>query len=187
MAAATGSDKRAIQQQASAMMDSVLNQERVISYLRSLDLPPGDDGNLQQMADTIEAVQLSRQQLVSHFEFLGVAYDHGWDAAKIYREDPEDASKRVQSAVSKAKRKKEAEDKERKKKKQKRSSSSSYSKKKKESSDSSEKHACAHSSHCCPPSYQPYQRQFRAGQNLPCIRCGDTAHHWRQCPKPASK
>ena len=190
MAEATGSDKGAIQQQASAMMGSVINQERVISYLRSLDLPPGDDGNLQQMADTIEAVQLSRQQLVNHFELLGVAYDHGWDAAKIYHEDPDDASKRIQNAVSKAKRKKEADDKERKRKKQKRSSSSSSSyssKKKKESSDSSEKHSCSHSSHCCPPVYQPYQKQFRAGQNLPCIRCGDTAHHWRQCPKPASK
>ena len=188
MAEVTGSDKKAIQQQASAMMGSVLSQERVISYLRSLDLPAGDNTNLQQMADMIEAIQTSRQELINHFEFLGVAHDHGWDAAHIFREDPEDASKRVLNAVSKAKKKKEADDRERKRKKQKRSSTSSMSKRRREDSDS--KPSCSHAApvHCYPaPAYQPYQKQFRAGQNLPCIRCGDTAHHWRQCPKPATK
>ena len=187
MAEAIGSDKRAIYQQASAITGSMVNQERVITYLRSLELPRDDLPAVQNLAELIDALQTSRQDLVGHFEFLGVAFDHGWDAARIYHEEPDDSSKRIQSAVFKAKKKKEADEREKKKKKKRRSSSSSASKRR---SDSDAKPSCSHAamSHCCPtPCPLTYQKQFRAGQNLPCIRCGDTAHHWRQCPKPATK
>ena len=178
-------------QQASAIFDSLLSQEKTIAFLRTLDLPADDAERIQSVASLIDSLQTGRQRLVDHFEFLGVAHDHGWEAARIYREDPpEDASKRVLNAVSKAKKKKEADDREKKKKKKRSSSSSSSYSKRRRDSDANDK-SCSHShsaSHCCPqPQYQPYQRQFRAGQNLPCIRCGDTAHHWRQCPKPATK
>ena len=189
MSEASGNDKRAVQQQAVAMMSSVASQERVISYLRSLDLPPGEDDLAKELADTIEAVQSARQDLVDYFEFLGVAHDYGWDAAKIFKDEPDDASKRIQSAVAKAKKKREASDREKKQKKKKSKSSSSSSGSKR-SHDSSDKASSSCTSHCCQPvqCYQPYQqKQFRSGQNLPCIRCGDTAHHWRQCPKPATK
>ena len=191
MAEASGTEKKAIMQQASAIFESVVSQERTVAFLRTLDLPEDDDGIIRTVAELIDSLQSARQRLVDHFEFLGVAHDHGWDAARIYREDPpEDASKRVLNAVSKAKKKKDAEDRDRKKKKQQRRSSSSSSKRRNDSSDSHEKscsHTHASSHHCCSSQYQPYQKQFRAGQNLPCIRCGDTAHHWRQCPKPATK
>ena len=193
MAEASGTEKRAIMQQASAIYESVLSQERTVAFLRTLDLPAEDDGTVRTVAELIDALQSARKRLVDHFEFLGVAHDHGWEAARIYREDPpEDASKRVLNAVSKAKKKKESEDRDKKKKKQQRRSSSSSSKRRHDSSEASEK-TCSHSHshgsshHCCASHYQPYQKQFRAGQNLPCIRCGDTAHHWRQCPKPATK
>ena len=178
-------------QQASAIFGSLVSQENTVAFLRTLDLPPEDDATIRTIASLIDSLQTGRQQLVDHFEFLGVAFDHGWEAARIYREDPpEDASKRVLNAVSKAKKKKEADDRDKKKKK--RRSSSSAPVKRRRDSDNSEK-SCSHSSsshhHCCPqPQWQqPYQKQFRAGQNLPYIRCGDTAHHWRQCPKPATK
>ena len=180
-------------QQASAIYEYVISEERTIAFLRTLELPDDDDGIIRTVAELIDSLQSARKRLIDHFEFLGVAHDHGWDAARIYREDPpEDASKRVLNAVSKAKKKKEADERDKKKKKQQRRSSSSSSKRRAESSDSHEK-SCSHSHshgsshHCCSSQYQPYQKQFRAGQNLPCIRCGDTAHHWRQCPKPATK
>ena len=188
MAEATGTDKKAIHQQASAMLSSVLSQERVISYLRTLEFPADDPAIVQHMAETIDVLQSARQDLVTHFDFLEVAHVHGWDAARIFRDDPEESSKRVQQAVSKAKKKKEADDKERKRKKARRSSSSSNRRRDKDR-DSDKQSSSSHS-HCCPPpscSHQPYQRQYRSNQNLPCIRCGDTAHHWRQCPKPATK
>ena len=192
MSEASGSDKRAIQQQASAIMSSVISQEKVVTYLRSLDLPEGGDDagdDARVLADLIDTVHSARQDLVNYMDFLGVAHDHGWDAARIYHDEPDDASsKRVQSAVAKAKKKREASEKEKKKKKSRRSSSYSSSKRKRdtESDKSSCSHSHAHStSHCCQA--QPYQKQFRSTQNLPCIRCGDTAHHWRQCPKPATK
>ena len=199
MAEASGSDKRSIQQQASAMASSVLSQEKIVTYLRSLDVPLGEDEQAKTLADLIDSLQSSRQELVAHFEFLEVAHDYGWDAAKIYREEPDETtSKRIQAAVSKAKKKKEADEKEKKKKKQKKSrssSSSSRSSSNKRRRVDSDKPSCYHSysscctqSHCHSSDQQPYQyRQFRSGQNLPCIRCGDTAHHWRQCPKPATK
>ena len=186
MSDSTASDKKAIQQQASAMMTSVASQERVILYLRSLDLPNDNDA-VQDLPQTIDVLQSARQDLVDHFEFLGVAHDHGWDAARFYRDEPSDAvSKRVQSAVSRARKKKEADDRDKKKKKQKRSSSShssssSFKRRSSESEKSCKCSAASSSSACCAPCYgsQPYQRQFRSNQNLPCIRCGDTAHHWR--------
>lgn len=192
MSEVAGSDKRAIRQQASAITSSVLSQEKVILYLRSLDLPEGAEGDgagdhARALADMIDCVQSARQDLVSYMEFLGVAHDYGWDAARIYHEEPNDASKRIQSAVAKAQKKREAAEKEKKKKKSRRSSSSNSSSKRKRESDG-DKSSCSHShssSHCCQS--QPYQKQFRSTQNLPCIRCGDTAHHWRQCPKPATK
>ena len=191
MSEASGSDKRAIQQQASAIMSSVISQEKVISYLRSLDLPEGGDEaaeHARNLADLIDTVHSARQDLVNYMDFLGVAHDYGWDAARIYHDEPDDASsKRVQSAVAKAKKKREASEKDKKKKKSRRSSSYSSAKRKKDSEP--EKSSCSHahsSSHCC-QGHQPYQRQFRSSQNLPCIRCGDTAHQWRQCPKPATK
>ena len=189
MAEASAPEKKAIMQQASAIFGSVISQENTIAFLRTLDLPVHDEANIGAIASLIDSLQSGRQELVNHFEFLGVAFDHGWDAARLYRDDPpEDASKRVLSAVSKAKKKKEADDRDKKKKR--RSASSSASKRRRDS-DNSDK-SCSHSGshhHCCPqPQWQqPYQKQFRAGQNLPCIRCGDTAHHWRQCPKPATK
>ena len=194
MSEASAPDKKAIQQQAAAMLGSVTSQERVIKYLRLLDLPEDEDA-IQELAQTIDDVQSARQDLVNHFEFLGVAHDHGWEAARIYRDEPDEASKRVQSAVNKARKKKEADDREKKKKNsKKRTSSSSNASSSKRRYSEPERHGCSHastsSSHsCCTPCHggQPYQRQFRSGQNLPCIRCGDTAHHWRQCPKPASK
>ena len=192
MSEATGTEKKAIMQQASAIFASLVNQEQTITFLRTLDLPADDAGTVRVIADLIESLHNSRQQLVDHFEFLGVAFDHGWDAAHIYREDPpEDTSKRVLNAVSKARKKKEADEREKKKKKNRSSSSSGSgaSKRRRDSTDSSGQ-GCSHShasSHCCPPQWQPYHKQFRAGQNLPCIRCGDTAHHWRQCPKPTTK
>ena len=188
MAEATAPEKRAIMQQASAIFGSLVSQEKTVAFLRTLDLPAEDEDTIRSIASLIDGLQSGRQSLVDHFEFLGVAFDHGWDAARIYREDPpEDASKRVLNAVTKAKKKKEAD--ERDKKKKKRRLPSSNSSKRRRDSDASEK-SCSHatSHHCCPQPYQqPYQKQFRAGQNLPCIRCGDTAHHWRQCPKPATK
>ena len=203
MSEASGSDKRAIQHQSSAMASSVINQELAITYLRSLDLPLDDEPQAKSLAETIDALQQSRKDLVDYLEYIGVAHDFGWDAAKIYRDEPDDAvSKRIQSAVSKAKKKRESAEKDKKKKKAKRSSSSSSSSgttSKRSRSNASEKSgaSCSHAaaSSCCSGSqnhyhsgYVPYhQRQFRAGQNLPCIRCGDTAHHWRQCPKPATK
>ena len=195
MAEASNPEKRAIMQQASAIFDSLVAQEKTVSFLRTLDLAAADADRIRSVADLIDSLQTGRQRLVDHFEFLGVAHDHGWDAARIYREDPpEDASKRVLNAVSKAKKKKDADDREKKKKKRRSSSSASYSKRRRDSdnSDKSCSHSHSHASsshHCCsqPQYQQPYQRQFRAGQNLPCIRCGDTAHHWRQCPKPATK
>ena len=141
---------------------------------------------MQQLAELIDALQTSHLELVGHFEFLGVAFDHGWDAARIFHEEPDDSSKRIQSAVSKAKKKKEADEREKKKKKRP-STSSSTSKRR---ADADAKPSCSHAPapHCCQATYQPaYQKQFRSGQNLPCIRYGDTAHHWRQCPKPATK
>ena len=196
MSEASAPDKKAIQQQASAMLSSVTSQERVIKYLRSLDLPDDND-SVQELAQTIDDLQSARQDLVNHFEFLGVAHDHGWDAARIFRDEPDEASKRVQSAVNKARKKKEADDREKKKKasNKKRTSSSSGGGSSKRRHSEPERSGCSHShastsSHsCCNSCYgqQPYQRQFRSGQNLPCIRCGDTAHHWRQCPKPATK
>ena len=188
MSEATGVDKRAIQQQSSAMYSLVVAQERVITYLRSLEFPLDDATMIQNMAELIDTLQSARQDLITHFEFLSVAYDHGWEAARIFREDPEDASKHVQNAVSKAKKKKEADDKERKRKKSKRSSSSSSSSRKRDRPEQ-DKASCsqtAHSHSCPPPACgQPYQKQYCS--NLPCIHCGDTAHHWRQCPKPATK
>ena len=179
-------------QQASAIFDSLVAQEKTVSFLRTLDLAAADPDRIRSVADLIDSLQTGRQRLVDHFEFLGVAHDHGWDAARIYREDPpEDASKRVLNAVSKAKKKKDADDRE-KKKKRRSSSSSSFAKRRRDSDNSDKSCTHSHSSsshHCCSQQQyqQPYQRQFRAGQNLPCIRCGDTAHHWRQCPKPATK
>lgn len=76
MSESSGSDKRAISQQASAMMNSVLNQEKVILFLRSLDIDDDED-QVKQLAETIDSLQESRQELVAHFEFLGVAYDFG--------------------------------------------------------------------------------------------------------------
>ena len=193
MAEVSTHDKRTVQQQASAMVGSLLSQERLITYLRSLDLPVEDQEGARELASLIDAAQSARQDLVAHFEFLGVAHDHEWDAARIYKDEPDEtASKRVQAAVAKAKKKHESDDREKKKKQQqKRSSSRSSSNKRR--SDSSDKPSCSHASAstCCPPPAcsghsQPYQKQFRS-QALPCIRCGDTAHHWRQCPKPAIK
>ena len=190
MADASSHDKKAVQQQASAMVGSVFSQERIITYLRTLDLPADDPDGARDLAELIDTAQAARKDLLSHFEFLGVAHDHEWDAAKIYKEEPDEtASKRVQAAVAKAKKKREASERDKQKKKQKRSSSSSSSNKRR---SDAEKPSCSHSStSCCPPPAchghsQPYQKQFRS-QNLPCIRCGDTAHHWRQCPKPATK
>ena len=205
MSEASGSDKRAIQHQSSAMSSSVINQEKAIAYLRSLDLPLDDEPQAKSLAETIDALQQSRKDLVDYLEYIGVAHDFGWDAAKIYRDEPDDAvSKRIQSAVSKAKKKRESAEKDKKKKKAKRSSSSSsgsshsnISKRSRSNASDKSGASCSHAaaSACCSGSqnhyhsgYVPYhQRQFRAGQNLPCIRCGDTAHHWRQCPKPATK
>ena len=72
MAEATGSNKRSIQQQASAMAGSVLS---LISFLRSLDVPLGDDDQAKSLAEMIGTVQSARQELVAHFEFLEVAHD----------------------------------------------------------------------------------------------------------------
>ena len=193
MSEASSHDKRTVQKQASAMMSSVLSQERLITYLRSLDLPVDDPDGARELAELIDSAQSARKDLVVHFEFLGVAHDHEWDAARIYKDEPDETtSKRVQAAVAKAKKKREADDRE-KKKKQKRSSSTSSSNASKRRSDAQDKPGCSHaaaSSCCSPPTChghsQPYQKQFRS-QNLPCIRCGDTAHHWHQCTKPATK
>ena len=92
MAEASGTDKKAIQQQASAMFSSVLSQERVISYLRTLEFPADDPAIVQHMAETIDVLQTARQDLVAHFDFLEVAHVHGWDAARIFRDDPEESS-----------------------------------------------------------------------------------------------
>ena len=118
MAEASSHDKRTVQQQASAMMGSVISQERLITYLRSLDLPLDDPDGARELADLIDSAQTARKDLVSHFEFLGVAHDHEWDAARIYKDEPDEtASKRVQAAVAKAKKKREADDREKKRKK----------------------------------------------------------------------
>ena len=144
MSEATGPDKRAIQQQASAMFSSVVSQERVISYLRTLEFPAADPAVVQAMAETIGMLQVGCQDLINHFEFLEVAHDHGWEAARIYREDLEDTSKRVQQAVERAKKKKEADDRDRKWKKANRSSSSSSSGNRRRHRYS-EKTGCSHS------------------------------------------
>ena len=75
MADASSHDKRTVQQQASAMMGSVLSQEKLITYLRSLDLPIDDPDGARELAGLIDTAQAARKDLVNHFEFLGVAHD----------------------------------------------------------------------------------------------------------------
>ena len=145
MAEASAPEKKAIMQQASAIFDSLLSQEKTIAFLRTLDLPADDAERIHSVATLIDSLQIGRQRLVDHFEFLGVAHDHGWEAARIYREDPpEDTSKRVLNAVAKAKKKKEADDREKKKKKKRSSSSSSSYSKRRRDSDANDK-PCSHS------------------------------------------
>ena len=174
MAESSGSSNRAIQQQASAMVTSVASHENVVRFLRSLEIPPDDEDQAKQLADTIDSVQKARADLIKHFDFLGVAFDYGWDAAKIFKEDSCDATdKRIISAVNKAKKKREADEKENKKKRSSSSSSSYYNKKPRSgrsdhsSSSSSASnnqqvqhvcHSATSSSSCCPQSHQqPYQ------------------------------
>ena len=76
MSDASSHDKRTVQQQASAMMGSVLSQEKLITYLRSLDLPIDDPDGARELAGLIDTAQAARKDLVNHFEFLGVAHDH---------------------------------------------------------------------------------------------------------------
>ena len=172
MAEATSTEKRAIRQQASALLNSMLSQERAITYLRSLDLPRDDLPAVQNLAELIDSLQLARQDLAGHFDFLGVAHDHGWDAARIYHEEPDDSSKRIQSAVTKAKKKKESEDKERKKKKKKRcssSTSSSSSSKHRQEMDNN-KSACSHAAshcHCQPACQRPTRSNSVLGKTYP--------------------
>ena len=56
MAEATAPEKRAIMQQASAIFDSLVSQEKTISFLRTLDLPVEDVERLRSVADLIDSL-----------------------------------------------------------------------------------------------------------------------------------
>ena len=90
MAEASAPEKKAIMQQASAIYGSVISQENTIAFLRTLDLPVHDEANIRAIASLIDSLQSGRQELVNHFEFLGVAFDHGWDCLLYTSPSPRD-------------------------------------------------------------------------------------------------
>ena len=101
----TDSKFRSFAQQAGAIKSSLLNQEKVVAFLRGLNIPAGEDDQVRKLAEMIDHVKDARKDLLKHMEFLQVVYSHGWDSAKYFKEDDEPPSKRVAAAIAKAKKK----------------------------------------------------------------------------------
>ena len=106
------------------MYKSVIAQEKLVTHLRSLHYEDASDAQVQENADLLEEVLAARKELVERIDYLEVAYDYDWDAAKVYLEMKEaNPSSIVLKAVTEAKKRKAAGRKEGEDKKKKREDS----------------------------------------------------------------
>ena len=197
-------DKQSVKHQVGAMYKSVIAQEKVVAHLRTLQYEDSDEE--QEGKDLLEEVLVARKELVERINYLEVAFDYDWDAAKVYREMKEsNPSSMVLKAVTEAKKRKAAGKKE----------SAEDKKKKKDDSGSSNSNnnnsggnrwrggqAMYPPQYWPPPppppqyhSYQaptyaqppaaPYGRQaaqFRPSRPPGCFNCGEANHGFRRCP-----
>ena len=202
MAASTETNKTFIQQQSLAMIKSVICWEDTIMYFRSIK--EKDSKKKEAIDKRIEEALEAHLDLVKHLEFLGVAYDHGWEMARIFSDNRKiGKSKEISAAVKEAKRAKE--------KKGKFSSStpssSSDTKTAKKNFGSGFRSGygglsywpavaayAAQQQQIQQPVYQPQpssffqpQRRFSGQRSFFCFRCGENTHGWQTCPKPLGK
>ena len=202
MAACTETNKTSIQQQSLAMIKSVIGWEDTIKYFRSLK---EKDGKKKEAIDKrIEEALEAHSDLVKHLEFLGVAYDHGWETARIFGDNRKiGKSKEISAAVKEAKQAKEKKGKAL----SSTASSSAYSRKTKKNFGSGFRYGYGGPSYwpavaayatqqqqIQQPIYQPQapsflqpQRRFGGQRSFFCFRCGENTHGWQTCPKSLGK
>ena len=212
MAASSDTGKVSIQQQSKALVKAVEVQEEMVRYLRSFSFDPPDSEEQQAMDKRIEDLLEAHADLTKHLEFIGVAYDHGWEAAKIFYENRKiGKSKEISAAVKEAKKVKDKKSKSSTSSSSSSSSSSSDAKKAKKSNNSGSRSAnsgwnywpaaaflaAQQQQYQAPAAYNysaPFQasnfgpqRRFGGQRNFFCFRCGENSHGWQNCPKPLSK
>ena len=121
-------DKQSIKHQVGSMYKSVIAQEKLVTHLRSLHYQDASDEQIQDNTDLLEEVLTARKELVERIDYLEVAYDYDWDAAKVYLEMKEaNPSSIVLKAVTEAKKRKAAGKKDGEDKKKKREDSNNNS------------------------------------------------------------
>ena len=207
MSESTEPEKQSVRHQVGAMYRSIIAQEKVVEHLRSLRYEDATEEQTQDNKDLLEEVLAARKELVERTNYLEVAHDYDWDAAKVYREMKEaNPSSIVLKAVTESKKRKAAvggkKDTEEKKKKKPEAASSSGP-----SSGGSWRGAQHYAAYHPPvqqqywqPQYSgyhapyppaaPYNRQANQFRQTPrpagCFTCGEASHGFRRCPNAST-
>ena len=214
MSETTDTDKQSVKHQVSAMYKSVIAQEKVVKHLRSLFYHGSTEEQIQENKDLLDEVLAARKELVDRINYLEVAFDYDWEAAKVFREMKEaNPSSIVLKAVTEAKKRKAAskEGKEGEEKKKKRTDSNNNA----HTGNAGWRSGQYRPPYAGPPqgywtqaavnpapyygyhgAYQPappptpYSRQagnFRPQTRPPgCFTCGEANHGFRRCPNAAA-
>ena len=207
MSESTEPDKQSVRHQVGAMYKSIIAQEKVVEHLRSLRYEDATDEQTQDNKDLLEEVLAARKELVERTNYLEVAHDYDWDAAKVYREMREaNPSSIVLKAVTESKKRKAAvggkKDTEEKKKKPEAAASAGSSS---GGSWRGAPHYAAYHPPAPPSQYwqpqysgyhapyppaAPYNRQanqFRQNTRpAGCFTCGEASHGFRRCPNASA-
>ena len=215
MAENTDSDKQSVKHQVSAMYRSVIAQEKMIEYLRATRNNGSSGEQAQNKKDMIEEILTARKELVERINYLEVAHDYDWDAAKVYREMREaNPSSIVLKAVTEAKKRKAAGKKEPEEKRKRKAEhhgathhgGSVNNAWRSHSNYAGFQYAAPQQQYWpqqqqfqyqmpqpqtafAPPPPAPYGRQtnaFRPTRQGGCFYCGDSSHGFRRCPNAQS-
>ena len=84
MSETTDNDKQSVKHQVGCMYKSVVAQEKVVELLRSLRYQGASEEQVQENKDLLEEVLAARKELVDRIQYLEVAHDYDWDAAKVF-------------------------------------------------------------------------------------------------------
>ena len=187
------------------MYKSVVAHEKVVKHLRSLYYQGSTPEQIQDNKDLLEEVLAARKDIVERLQYLEVAFDYDWEAAKVYREMKEaNPSSIVLKAVTEAKKRKAAgktKDTDEKKKRKNDDNNNYTPRNSGWRSSSYQQSYQPQQPYWQPPApiqapyynYQnayhppaaPYGRQtntFRPSRPPGCFTCGEASHGFRRCP-----